>query len=113
MKVPKPKVVKDPKYLAYVRTLQCWAFMRGEGRHCNYAFGRSGPDGTRLTEPNHLRTRSDDSCVIPLCPGHHRTNTVSWHNGEETFCGHHRTSKEDLIREAEALYTQWRDHVVG
>lgn len=103
--VKKPTVVKDPDWLKVVRQMPC----RVEGPECNYAFGRLGSDGQRLCEPNHLRKRNDDGCVVPLCPGHHRTNTVSWHNGERTFCRHYGFTKAELIAEAETLYRTYKE----
>lgn len=103
---PKPVVVKDPAWLKAVRGMPCRV---ADYRTCNFAFGRSGPNGERLCEPNHLRGRNDDSCVVPLCPGHHRTNTVSWHHGQDTFCGHYGVTKAELIREAEAAYKAYLD----
>lgn len=104
--VPKPVVIHDPAYLRWVReTQRC----RVEDDRCNYTFARPGPNNERMVEPNHLRTRSDDSCVIPLCAGHHRTNTVSWHNGQETFCREYGTTKEELIHEAEMLYHSYKE----
>lgn len=100
--VAKPKVVKDPEWLKVVRQMPC----RVEGPTCHYGFGWGG---ARVREPNHLRKRNDDSCVTPLCPGHHRTNTVSWHNGEKTFCRHYGLTKTALIREAEAAYRLWKE----
>lgn len=105
--VPKPKTCHDPAYLQWVReTQRC----RVEGPDCNYAFGRTGPDGTRMVEPNHLRHRNDDSCVTPLCPGHHRTNTISWHHGQATFCWHYGLTREQLVQEAEDLYRAWKEN---
>lgn len=98
---PKPKVVKDPKYLAFVRQMPCWARGR-QGSQCGHTIG-NGP-----SECSHLDTKSRDDRVLPMCGGHHRVFRVSWHNGQETFCEVYGVTKAQLIREAEQLYTAYK-----
>ena len=96
---PKPKTVRDPKYLAWVRCNPC----RFEGPGCDYRFAMG-----KGVEVSHLKGRSNDSYVTPLCPGHHRTNPVSWHNGRETFMAHHGLTFAQLMDEAEQLYAAYK-----
>lgn len=101
MKVPKPVRIKDPDYLAYVRTLPCWE--AGRFYHiCADTMGKG------LSEVSHLDGKSRDDRVLPMCGLTHRTGRWSWHNGQKSFCQHHDTTKTQLIREAEALYHQWK-----
>lgn len=97
--VPKPTVVKDAAHLAFIRTLPCWFAHWG---NCD----RFATIGTGPSEASHLDSRSRDDRVLPKCGGHHRTNPVSWHSGQETFCLTYGVTKEELIAEAEALYRE-------
>lgn len=97
--IPKPRVVRDKKYLSFLRTLPCH-FARF--RDC------ADPLGTGI-EVSHLQGKSLDSSAIPSCPGHHRTNKVSWHSGMRSFCLHYGIWKDDLIRDAEAQYRAWKE----
>lgn len=100
--VPKSLVVKDPKYLAFLRTRPCH-FLR---------FGDCNPFdtmGNGRSEASHLTGKSRDDHAISACGGHHRTNRVSQHNGMRSFCKHYGLWKEDLIREAESQYAKWRE----
>ena len=99
--VPKPRPVKDARYLAWVRTRPC---VCSGWKDCNYDFSLTG---TRQNEVNHLQGRSNDSLVIPLCPGHHRTNPVSWHHGQATFMAKYGWTKDQLLAHAEQLYRGW------
>ena len=97
--VPKPLVVKDPAHLRFVRGLAC--HFSGWG-NCHYEM----TIGNGPCEASHFDTKSRDDRVLPLCGGHHRTNAVSWHSGQETFCEVYGVTKDALIQQAEALYRE-------
>lgn len=105
---PKPKVVKDPAYLAYVRGLPCrfwnWESVHRDGNACR----PWDTIGKGRSEVSHLDGKSRDDRVLPMCGGCHRTEKVSWHNGQRTFCRHYGVTKEALIRAAERLYADYK-----
>lgn len=98
--VPKEGKVKDPAYLAHVRTLPC----RVASRHheCGDTMGK-GP-----SEVSHLAGRNRDDRVIPLCGVAHRTGRFAWHAGQRTFLMYYGLTKAGLIAEAEAMYADWK-----
>jgi hypothetical protein len=100
--VPKPKTVKNPKWLATVRQMPCHFRLLG---NCNtYATIGKGP-----SEVSHLDGKSRDDRCLPCCGGHHRTNNTSWHNGYRSFCRFYGVTKDELIEEAESLYRQFQE----
>jgi len=101
VKVPKPTVIKDAKYLAWLRTQACY-FLRYGFTECHDFLG-SG------IEVSHLDGKSRDDRCLPSCPGHHRTNRVSWHSGQKSFCAYYGVTKEQLIAEAERLYAIYKE----
>ena len=98
--VPKPVVIRDPKYLAFLRTLPCH-FQHWGNCDFGFAFVRN------QCEASHFLGRNDDSAALPLCPGHHRTNAVAWHRGEQTFCMVYSVTKAQLVGEAKTLYAEY------
>lgn len=104
MKVPKPKVVRDPAYLKAVRQMPCMLW-NVPGHICGETMGR-GP-----SEASHLDTKSRDDRTLPMCGVAHRTGRWSWHAGQKSFCTHYGLTKTQLIREAEALYREWKDGI--
>lgn len=94
---PKPKVVKDPAYLAYVRTLPCWLC----GQRSSDTMGKG------LSEASHLDTKSRDDRCLPMDGSCHRTGRVAWHSGQKSFCAYWGKTKAQLIRDAEGLYREW------
>lgn len=100
--VPKPVVVKNPKYLAYIRTLPCWVRQRYPLHVCADTMGNG------RSEVSHLRGKSDDGCVMPLCGAAHRTAPYAWHNGARSFCKYFGVWKDELIAQAERHYAEWR-----
>lgn len=100
--VPKSVVVKDPKYLAWLRQRPCH-FLR---------FGDCNPFdtmGNGRSEVSHLASKSRDDLTLPCCGGHHRTNKHSWHSGRRSFCLHYHLYLDDLISEAAALYKAYKE----
>lgn len=100
--IPKPKTVKDPAYLAYVRTLPCWA-RRTHPHICRDTLGKG------LSECSHLDGKSRDDRVLPLCGLAHRTAGWGWHAGQRSFCRYFNTTKKQLIQEAESLYAAFQE----
>lgn len=99
---PKPVVVKDPAFLAYVRTLPCWLY--GKDYHvCADTIGKG------LSECSHLDGKSRDDRVLPMCGLAHRTGRWSWHSGQKSFCQHHETTKAQLVWIAEQLYRTYKE----
>ena len=81
------KPTRDPRYLAWIRTLPCLVCgsMRGiEASH-------TGPHG--------LGQKSPDSSAIPLCAKHHRTGTDSYHRlGPRKFSQTHSLDIPAIVR---------------
>lgn len=99
---PKPVVVKDPAYLAHIRTLPC--LLKGRmGHTCGDTIG-NGP-----SEASHLAGKSRDDLAVPMCGVAHRTGKDAWHNGRRSFCKRWGFWHDDLIRDAETAYRKWRD----
>lgn len=99
--VPKPVVIRDPKYLEFLRTLPChFAALGG----CDNRFTRG-----KVSDVSHLDGKSRDDRALPSCAGHHQTNTISWHHGKATFCRHYGLTESELWREAEAMYRTWKE----
>ena len=70
--------VRDPKYLAWIRTLPC--VICAIRRHIEAA--HTGPHG--------LGRKSPDRSAVPLCARHHRTGDDSYHSlGSRAFQRHH------------------------
>lgn len=100
--VPKPTVVKNPAYLAWIRTQPCWAAGK-LGHICSDTIGKG------LSEASHLDGKSRDDRVLPMCGSLHRTGHWAWHAGQKTFCREWNTTKELLIQEATALYLAYKE----
>lgn len=100
--VPKPVVVDDKTYLAFLRACPCVMQVLGLP-DCN----ERDTIGSGPSEASHLDTKSRDDRAISMCGGHHRTNPVSWHHGKESFCRHYEITEEELVALAEAQYLQW------
>lgn len=102
MIVPKPKTVKDPKWLAAVRQMPCWS--AGRDHHiCSDTIGH-GP-----SECSHLDGKSRDDRCLPMCGLAHRTGNYAWHAGQRSFCRYHHVTKAQLIEQAESLYRQFQE----
>src|SRR5512142_103221 len=93
-----PKPIRDPRYLAWIRTLPCIvcaSTRRIEAAHV-------GPHG--------LGQKASDRSTVPLCPKHHRTADDSYHHlGPRKFSKAHRV---DLVAIVERLNRRPRIRVV-
>lgn len=101
MSVPKPVVIKDPAYLTFLRSRPCVCSGWGDC-DTSLTIGR-GP-----CEASHLQGKSRDDLAVPMCGGHHRTNVVSWHHGQQTFMAKYGWTKEQLVAHAAQLYRGWK-----
>lgn len=98
--MPKPTVVRDQAWLAYLRTLPC--FFHPDGSCRDWTTIGKGP-----SEVSHLDGKSRDDRCLPMSGACHRTGAVSWHRGQETFCQHFDVTKDELIAAAEHLYAEF------
>ena len=81
------KPQRDPRYLAWIRTLPCAVCGSERGIEASH----TGPHG--------LGQKSPDSSAIPLCPKHHRTGRESYHKlGPRRFAEMHRIDIPSIVR---------------
>src|SRR6266436_182651 len=80
------KPVRNPKYLAWIRTHSCVVCGASRGIESSH----TGPHG--------LGQKSPDSSTIPLCAKHHRTGNDSYHRlGPRKFSEKHNRSSRLLL----------------
>ena len=73
------KSARNPRYLAWIRTLPCLVC----GRTTGIEAAHTGPHG--------MAQKSPDISAIPLCARHHRTGRDSYHKlGARVFERHHQ-----------------------
>ena len=83
----RPKPVRNPRYLAWVRTHPCVVCGASRGIEASH----TGPHG--------LGQKSPDSSVIPLCATHHRTGNDSYHRlGPRKFSQVHSLDIPEIVR---------------
>ena len=81
------KPVRNPKYLAWIRTHSCVVCGVSRGIEASH----TGPHG--------LGQKSPDSSAIPLCARHHRTGNDSYHKlGPRKFSQVHGLDIHDIVR---------------
>src|SRR6201993_4442199 len=81
------KPVRDPKYLAWIRTHPCAVCGATRGIEASH----TGPHG--------LGQKSPDSSAIPLCAKHHRTGDDSYHRlGPRKFAQVHNLDIPAIVR---------------
>lgn len=96
---PKPKTVRDPQYLAWLRLQPCHL----------YSFGdclRDDTMGKGFSEAAHTKGKSRDDLAYPLCGGHHRTGKFSWHRGSKTHQQHYGY---DAVEVAKRYYQSFKE----
>src|SRR6266478_5391723 len=81
------KPVRNPKYLAWIRTQSCVVCGASRGIEASH----TGPHG--------LGQKSPDSSAIPLCARHHRTGNDSYHKlGPRKFSQVHGLDIPEIVR---------------
>jgi hypothetical protein len=81
------KPIRDPKYLAWIRTLPCSI------RDCRARIVEAAHTG-----PHGLAQKASDRGAIPLCPRHHRTGDDSYHRlGPRKFQQVHGISIREIV----------------
>jgi hypothetical protein len=81
------KPVRNPKYLAWIRTHPCVVCGASRGIEASH----TGPHG--------LGQKSPDSSAIPLCAKHHRTGNDSYHKlGPRKFSQVHSLDIPEIVR---------------
>ncbi len=101
--------LRDPLYLAWIRTLPCMACYRGVLEILRVAHL---PEWER-SEAAHIGMRglsqkSSDRETMPLCVGHHRWNPHSLHTMGKNFWDHYRLNRRGIIAELNRLYEEQR-----
>ena len=82
-----PKPVRNPKYLAWIRTHPCVVCGASRGIEASH----TGPHG--------LGQKSPDSSAIPLCAKHHCTGNDSYHKlGPRKFSLVHGLDIPEIVR---------------
>jgi hypothetical protein len=85
------KPVRNPKYLAWIRTQSC--LVCGSRRWVEAA--HTGPHG--------LGQKSPDTSAVPLCARHHRTGNDSYHRlGPRKFSERHKLDLPAIVRRLNA-----------
>jgi len=81
------KPVRNPKYLAWIRTHSCVVCGASRGIEASH----TGPHG--------LGQKSPDTSAIPLCVKHHRTGNDSYHKlGPRKFSEVHGLDIPEIVR---------------
>jgi hypothetical protein len=81
-----PHPVRNPKYLAWIRTLPCLVCGARRGIEASH----TGPHG--------LGQKSPDRSAIPLCTKHHRTGKDSYHKlGPRKFAELHNLDIPSIV----------------
>jgi len=81
------KPVRNPRYLAWIRTLPCAVCGASRGIEASHT-GHHG-----------LGQKSPDTSAIPLCARHHRTGKDSYHKlGPRNFAHFHHLDIPDIVR---------------
>ena len=82
-----PKLARNPKYLAWIRTHPCVVCGASRGIEASH----KGPHG--------LGQKSPDSSAIPLCAKHHRTGNNRYHKlGPREFSQVHGLDISEIVR---------------
>lgn len=95
------KKQRDPKYLAWIRTLPCEIF---PGDIFSPACG--GRVEAHHAGDHGLAQKPPDRTAIPLCAKHHRTGKESAHVLGKNFWKHHNLDRDQIIRELNERYNQ-------
>ena len=82
MNLSKTKPDRDPKYLAYIRTMVC-------------AVSKCGNEQTiaHHIESGGMALKCSDYMTIPLCHTHH----LEVHRGKQTFCERYDLDTTDMV----------------
>ena len=81
------RAVRNPRYLAWIRTLPCLVCGARRGIEASH----TGPHG--------LGQKSPDASAIPLCARHHRTGKDSYHKlGPRKFAELHALDVQAIVR---------------
>jgi hypothetical protein len=92
------KPARNPRYLAFIRTLPCAVC----GTRRNIEAAHTGPRG--------LGQKAPDTSAIPLCVKHHRTGSDSYHKLGRRFAQYHRLDIQAIVRK---LNAKLRIHVIA
>ena len=80
------KPARNPRYLAWIRTLPCLVC----GRTTGIEAAHTGPHG--------MAQKSTDISAIPLCTRHHRSGQDSYHKlGARVFERHHQLDTQAVV----------------
>lgn len=95
------KPLRDPEYLAWIRTLECsipscLMHWRGHGIEAAHVGDRG------------LRQKCSDYEAIPLCAWHHRLSPLSHHRAGKRFWKYHGLDRDKIIAELNARYERER-----
>lgn len=74
---PKIKIVKDKKYLLWLRGQPCVFSGQSASEHEDVVYAHDKGGGMAL--------KDDDTKALPLLSGHHLGGTISEHRGYHTF----------------------------
>lgn len=89
--------LRDPKYLAWIRTLPCIVCSLVE-------FWQESPTEAAHVGVRGLRQKSSDRATLPLCGYHHRIGLFSHHRAGKNFWTIWKLDKEKLIAELRERY---------
>ena len=96
--------VLDPKYLAWIRTLECCVpGCTSKNLHKWDKAAGSITEAAHVGERG-LSQKSSDRETIPLCAHCHRTGKESHHVMQKRFWEHHGLDRDKLIAELNARY---------
>ena len=107
---PRRGPLRDPKYLAWIRTLPCvCCFIFLHAWDPREYFLRRGPHGA--SEAAHVGLRGiaqkcSDHETIPLCGFHHRTGPSSHHRLQKRFWAYWEIDRAALIAELNARFME-------
>jgi len=105
---PRRGPLRDPKYLAWIRTLPCvccFIFLHGWSRR-EY-FGRrnmAGSSEAAHVGPRGIAQKCSDLEAIPLCGFHHRTGPFAHHRLQKRFWAYWEINRDEFIAELKARF---------
>ena len=91
---------RSPKYLAWIRNLPCVVCSRLSGGLTVIEAAHTNALG-----PRGIGQKTSDHSAIPLCSGHHREYSDSYHRlGEKEFSDQHRIDLEGLVQALQSRF---------
>lgn len=98
-RILKPKPIKDPAYLDFIRTKPCICCSAWWNFH-----GQTTPTEAAHVGDRGLGQKCSDREAIPLCERHHRTGPLAHHKLGKKFWAYHSLDRNAIIAQLNKEY---------